>query len=263
MNILITGKNGYIATNLKKYFLDKSDWQVETVSVRDGLPSLEAVDVLIHTAALVHAKQNDIAEYDRVNRGLTVELAQRAKKAGVRHFIFISTMAVFGLTGKLGQPEVISGRTPCRPITPYGISKLAAEKELQQMGLPCLTILRPPMVYGPDCPGNYDRLVKLAKKTPVFPYVENRRSALHIEKLCELMYDIVNNQISGILHPQDSVYMNTSETVARLAAENGRKIHLSPFLGRLFCALPIRSKHKIFGSLVYCVQDKNTEILFE
>jgi UDP-glucose 4-epimerase len=253
MRILITGEKGYISQNLKRWInLNNPSAEVLAVSLREKMPDLSGYDVIVHTAAIVHRKINDKSDYYKINAGLTADLARKYKEQGGGHFIFLSTMAVYGQTGSLRTKLEINSKTPVMPKSDYAKSKLMAENELNSLageGFK-LTVLRPPVVYGENCPGNYRFLRQIAMITPVFPYVRNERSMVHIDKLCrEISYAAVNGA-EGVFHPQDEYYHSTSETVKKLGAEYGRKIYLSEILGRivLLCDLPVT--RKVFGNLV-------------
>src|SRR5699024_4946803 len=104
--------------------------------------------------------------YYVVNRDLTDAVAKKAKNEGVKHFIFLSTMSVYGL-----NEGIINEHTPLKPKTHYGKSKLQAEERIKLLATDTfkVAIIRPPMIYGKGCKGNYQRLRKLALMTPVFP----------------------------------------------------------------------------------------------
>lgn len=157
--VLITGKNSYIGKSIKEHLLrDPVNYCVNAISVRENSwisESFTDQDVVIHVAALVHKseKRENPAQYVKINRDLAEEVARTAKLNGVRHFIFLSTMAVYGLEGKIGNNVVITERTPVDPKTLYAKSKVEAEKKiiaLEDSNFK-VTILRPPMVYGPNC----------------------------------------------------------------------------------------------------------------
>jgi len=107
-------------------------------------------------------------------------------------------MSVYGMT--MGQ---ITEETECTPITFYGKSKLAAERYLceQRSDTFKVAVIRPPMIYGKACTGNYASLEKLAGKIPVFPRVSNERSMIYIENLCEFLYRIIRGDADGIYCP--------------------------------------------------------------
>ena len=159
-------------------------------------------------------------------------------------------MSVYGMT--MGQ---ITEETECAPITFYGKSKLAAERYLceQRSDTFKVAVIRPPMIYGKACTGNYASLEKLAGKIPVFPRVSNERSMIYIENLCEFLYRIIRGDADGIYCPQNSQYVNTSDMVARIAESYGRSIWLVPgfewIIGKLAGRVNIFSK--VFGSLTY------------
>jgi len=261
VNILITGKHGYIAGHLKSA-LSAEGCQCDAISLRTGLPGLSGYDTVIHCAALVHTKGNDQKSFFDVNAGLTAALAAESKKQGARRFIFMSTMAVYGVSGRLRGPAVIGRQTPENPVTPYGKSKLKAENILRGMADERfhIYILRLPMVYGEGAPGNYARLCRLVELTPVFPKVDNERSMISIVNLqnymLSLLKDVERRETGGaeythILWPQDPKPVCTADLAKSIAASQGKKLILSPFLGRLVMLFPIEPVYKMFGNLTY------------
>ncbi|MEK5039891.1 NAD-dependent epimerase/dehydratase family protein [Sporosarcina sp. FSL K6-3457] len=255
MRIMITGENGYIGNKIERYLHGShQDIDIQRISARnftENSYSFEGVESIIHTAALVHQKESNYTEQDYfdVNCSLTIELAQKAKGAGVRHFVFFSTMAVYSNTTKIMES------TPVNPTSLYGKSKLAAEKQLMELADEqfIVSIIRPPMVYGPGCPGNYALLSKLVKKTPVFPLVANERSMIFIDNLTEFVRQLIKNQDEGIFHPQDREYIRTSDMVNEIASVHGRRIIMSKLSGRLLVKLFGRMSivSKVFGDLTY------------
>jgi len=264
MKILITGNTGYIASRLEKWFQDKStESELNRMSVRDFSDDFqipEVTDVLIHTAALVHKKESNYTEKDYfdVNCSMTFQLAQKAKIAGVKHFVFLSTMAVYGVDGVDEGTVEIMESTPLDPATMYGKSKLAAETELMKLSEESfvVSIIRPPMVYGPSCPGNYELLSKIAKKMPIFPLVQNTRSMIFIDNLTEFMRQLIINRDEGIFHPQDREYIQTSDMVKEIANVHGRKIITSRLSGNLLMKMFGKKSivSKVFGDLTYSKQ---------
>ena len=264
MNILITGARGYIASHLNQA-LSAGGHNCAAASVRGGvggLTGLSGYDAVIHCAALVHSNDGDPDHYCKINTELTAALAQKAKQEGVSRFIFMSTMAVYGIDDSLCETAVISGNTPVNPRTPYGKSKLAAKDMLKEMACEHfhVYILRLPMVYGAGAPGNYGRLCRLVKWAPVFPKVENRRSMISIENLqgyvASLLDTAGQDEKKGagyvsILRPQDPSPVCTSDLAVSIAAGYGKRLYLSPLLGRIVLLFPIEPVRKMFGSLVY------------
>lgn len=255
MKVIIIGKNGYVAKNLVTAFNHNSlIADTAAVSVRHGIDEIDfnEYDVCIHTAALVHKKESQYQESDyfKVNTNLTIDIAEKAKNQGVKHFIFLSTMAVYGQErGEINQQSSL------QPTTFYGKSKLAAEQALQaiQDDQFTVSIVRPPMIYGPNCPGNYALLRKLAKKTPIFPSIQNERSMLFIDHLCEFMNQLMKNKDAGIFHPQDEVFINTSQMVLAISKQNNRPIFLSKIGGAILNKMfsNVSLINKVFGNLTY------------
>jgi UDP-glucose 4-epimerase len=255
--ILITGANSYIGTSFGKWvsqFPDK--YSVEFISLRDNYWKESAFtdyDVIFHTAAIVHVKENDISKYSEINRDLTINLAKKAKQEGVKQFIFLSTMGVYGT-----ETGYITKETKPVPRTPYAQSKYEAEQLLLEMGSIDfnIVILRPPIVYGKDCPGNYTRLASMALKLPIFPDIRNERSMIFIDNLSEFIRLLIEHNVSGTYFPQNKDYVNTSELVRLIAKAHGKEIKLLKILN-LPIGIGLRMSEtfrKVFGSFVY---DKN------
>jgi len=260
-NILITGQNSYVGTNLKKYLSKWPDkYTVDAISVRDDewkKKDFSLYDVIYHVAAVVHKKEKPGMKsfYDRVNKDLPIEVAIKAKNEGIKQFIFMSTMAVYGEDGNLGKDVVISGDTLVNPKSYYGESKLLAETSLNKLNDDKfkVVVLRPPLIYGPNCTGNYARLEKLALNFPIFPMIDNQRSMLHIDKLSEYVKGYIDERAEGLFLPQDNEYVNTSLLVKKIAVDNGKKMYLSYILGSLVRVTCKRFNivKKVFGNLVY------------
>lgn len=258
MKVLITGTTGYITCSLEKYLTSSHEnYKLHKQSVRNFSNDFQipkATDLIIHTAALVHKKETNYTEQDyfEVNCELTIKLATKAKAEGVKHFIFLSTMAVYGTNDRVAE---INEHTLLSPTTMYGKTKLEAEKRLLELADDnfIISIIRPPMVYGLDCPGNYALLSKLAKKTPVFPYVQNARSMIFIDNLTEFIRQLIVNKDAGIFHPQDREFIQTSEMVKEIANVHNRKMKLSKTSGILLNKLFRKQQIvlKVFGDLTY------------
>ena len=262
--ILITGAGSYIGTQVRDYLARfPGQYAVSELNMHgDGWRQADfhGVDAILHTAGIVHREEtkHDPAFrelYETVNRDLPAAVAEKAKREGVRQFLFLSTQSVYGLSAPLGKPVVITKDTPLAPVDLYGSSKAEAEAKLLPMSDDAfrVAILRPPIVYGKGCKGNYLALEKFAGKLPVFPKVENGRSMIYIENLCELIRQLLADEAAGIFCPQNDEYTNTSQMVAAIAREKGRHICLVPgftwalkLLGNFVPAVS-----KAFGSLQY------------
>jgi len=190
--------------------------------------------------------------YYKVNRDLAIETAKKAKAQGVKQFIFMSSIIVYGEASS--SKRVIDRNTVPKPSSFYGLSKLQAEEGLRSLKSESfkIVVLRPPMVYGKGSKGNYAKLAAFAKRAPLFPDFDNMRSMLHIDNLCELLRALVDNEEAGLFFPQNSEYVKTSDMVRLIAEVHGSKIWmtkaLNPILRQMF-SFGIVSK--LFGSLVY------------
>ena len=262
--ILITGRGSYLGNSLKAYLeAFGNHYRVDCVSLRSGdwmEQSFRGYDAVYHTAAIVHQPRSktdpgELARYRAVNRDLAVAAAKKAKAEGVRQFVFLSTMAVYGLTAAFGETVTITAQTPTVPKDNYGLSKLEAERALLSLEGPDfrVAILRPPMIYGKDCKGNFRSLVSLARRLPFFPKVPNRRSMLYVGSLNRLVQQIIDREDRGIFCPQDPEYVNTSAMVQAIAAAQGKHLVLVPGFSWAFHLLRhlTGAVDKAFGSLVY------------
>ncbi len=259
--ILITGANSYVGTSFEKwveeypqqYSVDTADMEVN--SWRDKYFS--EYDVVFHVAGIAHVSSDPKLEelYYKVNRDLTIEAAKKAKNEGVKQFIFMSSIIVYGSSSYINQKRVITKDTIPQPQDFYGDSKLQAEKGIRVLESDDfkVAIIRPPMIYGKDSKGNYPKLSKLAQLTPVFPDIENQRSMLRIDNLSEFIRLMIDNQESGLFFPQNREYVKTSEMVKLIAETHGKRVKLvKTFNGILnFMSREIGIINKVFGNLVY------------
>lgn len=268
--ILLTGTSSYVGNHLEAAFQKKGE-VVERISMRTPdwkTTDFNGYDVVIHLAALVHGSDPhaSLEDYLQINCELTKEVAIKAKAEGVRQFVFFSTMAVFGLEGKIEQPIQIDGSTVPNPQSPYGKSKLKAENHLQQIAAPDfhICIVRPPMIYGPGAPGNFARLEKLARILPFYPRIDNARSSIYIGNLERYIMQLVAENKTGYYHPQNSYYLHTNQAIAIMRAEQGKKIHTIPIPKMLKNLLGgVSTANKVYGSLVYSHDLDKEKIVLE
>ena len=188
-------------------------------------------------------KKRDKDLYFRVNRDLAYEVAKKAKKEGVSQFIFLSSMSVYGM-----ETGVITRDTVPHPKSLYGKSKLEAEKLIEHLNDQTykVAILRPPMVYGKGCKGNYPKLAKLAKITPLFPDIDNKRSMIYVDNLSKFLKVIIDDNQSGLFFPQNNEYVKTSELVKLIAKYNNKKIRLTKLFNPIINSLKFNSTVKKF-----------------
>lgn len=252
--VLITGKNSYIGNALEKWLAkEPENYQVESIDMKDGSwkqRDFSIYDVVFHTAGIAHIKESLSNQelYYKVNRDLAYETAKKAKNAGVQQFIFLSSMSVYGI-----EQGIINKLTPVKPKTAYGKSKLQAEELISSLETYSfhVAILRPPMVYGKGCKGNYQKLAKIARKTPVFPKIDNKRSMIYIDYLSEFIKQIIINKGEGLFFPQNPEYVNTTEMVRIIAEVNSKRIIVTRCFNILLKLINSSVINKVFGDLVY------------
>ena len=259
--ILITGANSYIGISFEKYIKENypDEYIVDTIDMIDGSwrkKSFAGYDSVFHVAGIAHQKETkkNAHLYYEVNRDLAIETAQKAKAEGVKQFIFLSSMSVYGM-----DTGVITKDTSPNPKSHYGKSKWQAEQDIS-----CLRddnfsvcILRPPMVYGKGCKGNFQTVVKIVKISPIFPKVKNERSMIYIDNLSSFVKCCTDGKFSGVYFPQNREYVSTQDMVRAIALATNKKVYFDCFLGMgiLIIRTLYPTAKKGFGSLIY----RNTE----
>ncbi len=261
--VLITGAGSYVGGWVRRRLECEPDrFKVEELDVRDATwrkHDFSEYDSVFHVAGIAHVRESSLPEnvYMDTNCKLAIEVAKRAAKSGVAQFIFMSTAAVYG-DGSRSSVNGITPNTPLNPSTWYGKSKAAAEQQLEALASDGfhVCILRCPMIYGPACKGNFVQLIKIARMVPIFPRVENRRSALHIDNLAEFVSLAVDRTMSGVYWPQDGEYLNTSHAVFVLGQAMGRRIVLIGALAPLVSLASsfIGAAQKAFGDFWFDLQ---------
>jgi nucleoside-diphosphate-sugar epimerase len=257
--ILITGKNSYVGTSLEKWIGNYRDgYSIDFISLRDNSwkeEDFSVYDVVFHVAGIAHVSSDPKMEnmYYKVNRDLTIETAKKAKAEGVKQFIFMSSIIVYGDSSS--EERVIDKSTRPTPSNFYGNSKLQAEegiKSLDSINFK-VAIIRPPMIYGKNSKGNYPKLAKVAQVLPVFPDIDNKRSMLHIDNLSEFIKLIIDNEERGLYFPQNKEYVSTSEMVKIIAEFHGKKIKLTKMFNPILTRIGVKFGiiNKVFGNLVY------------
>lgn len=256
--VLITGENSYIGTSLENWLMrEPHQYKVDAVDMKDGSwkeKDFSQYDVVFHVAGIAHVSSDPKMEdlYYKVNRDLTIETAEKAKAEGVKQFIFMSSIIVYGDSSS--SKRVIDRNTVPTPSNFYGNSKLQAEEGIKHLESDDfkIVVLRPPMIYGKGSKGNYPRLANMAKKIPMFPDIDNERSMLHIDNLCEFIKVMIDHEETGLYFPQNKEYAKTSELVRMIAEVHGKKIMMTrvfnPVLRLMF---GIGIVNKVFGNLVY------------
>lgn len=255
--ILITGKGSYIGTNFKKYLEDNSNNYLvdELDMLNDDWKDYDfsCYDVVYHVAGLAHSTPDESQRelYYKVNTDLTYEVAVKAKESGIKQFIFMSSIIVYG-SGKIGENRIIDKDTPLEPDNFYGDSKKQAELRIKPLETENfkIVILRPPMIYGPGSKGNYQMLSKFAKKSIIFPTLENKRSMLFIGNLLEFVKQIIDDEERGVFLPQNEDYVSSRKLVEEIAKIKHHRIF---FIGLFNPVLRLLNKqiyiNKVFGNM--------------
>ena len=276
--VLITGAGSYIGESFASYASKHyPSLSISAIDMLDGSwrdKGFSSYDIIYHVAGIAHADVGNVDEatkekYYKVNTDLAVEVAEKAKAEGVKEFIFMSSMIVYGDSAPYGKKKVVDEHTVPHPANFYGDSKLQADVAVRDLADDKfkVVVLRPPMIYGKGSKGNYPTLAKLAKKLPVFPKIENERSMLHIDNLCEFLCQIMlvkrieeveeKKENEVVLIPQNAEWTKTSEMVREIADVGGKRIKLLKVLNLavwLGCKVPGKIGglvHKAFGNSCY------------
>ena len=270
--VLITGAGSYIGESFSSYASEHYPaLSISAIDMLDGSwrdKDFSSYDIIYHVAGIAHADVGNVDEatkekYYKVNTDLAIEVARKCKAEGVKEFIFLSSMIVYGDSAPFGVKKVVDEHTVPHPANFYGDSKLQADVAVRDLADEKfkVIVLRPPMIYGKGSKGNYPALAKLAKKLPIFPDVDNERSMLHIDNICEFLCQIMLvkkvKENAVVLIPQNAEWTKTSEMVKEIAEVSGKKIRL---VGIMKLAVWIAGKvpgkigglvNKAFGNSVY------------
>lgn len=248
--VLITGAGSYIGESFTAYAAEHYPaLKIDSIDMIDGSwkeKDFSGYDIVYHVAGIAHADVGNVDDatkekYYEVNTDLAVEVCKKAKEDGVKEFIFMSSMIVYGESAPYGKKKVVDEYTVPEPANFYGDSKLQADVGVRSLADENfkVIVLRPPMIYGKGSKGNYPTLAKLAKKLPVFPNVDNERSMLYIENLCEFLCQVMLvreiKEEAIVLIPQNAEWTKTSDMVRMIAETAEKKITtvsgVSPLVG--------------------------------
>lgn len=269
--ILITGANSYVGNAVAEYLsayneaVGNAVYHVDKLSLRDGTwkdKSFAGYDTVFHMVGIAHVDVEHVSEetkqhYYDINCDLAATVAKKAKEEGIRQFVYMSSVILYGDSAKVGRQKNITADVAPAPANFYGDSKLRAETELGKLAAEDfqVALVRAPMIYGKNSKGNYRTLEKMACKIPVFPNMKNERSMIYIENLAEFLRLLAESGKGGIYFPQNAEWVSTAEMVREIAAANGKKIRLCKMLNplvRLCACLPGKPGNlvnKAFGNL--------------
>jgi nucleoside-diphosphate-sugar epimerase len=284
LNILITGASGFVGRALMKR-LQADQWFSVRAAVRslsrldqtagavietgdlgsvvDWQTALQGIDVVVHLAARAHMMQdttaNPLAEHRKINVEGTLNVARQAQNAGVKRFIFLSTIKVNGEQTPLGRP--FRAEDNPSPVDAYAISKREAEDGLRELcsnSTMDFVIIRPPLVYGPGVKGNFLTLLRWLDKGLPLPLasIHNKRSLVAVDNLVDLIITCIDHPAAAnqTFLVSDSEDLSTPELLKRTAAAIGTRVYLlrAP-VGLLHFAAQCFGKtaaiHRLCGSL--------------
>ena len=260
MNILLTGASGFVGSGVRRSLLQRgmpvrsvfrsetsarqSDLRGETVELQPSLDgstdwrtAVAEIDAVVHCAARVHLMRDTatdpLSEFRNINTFGTMKLARQAAAAGVKRFVFISSIKVNGEGTAPGMP--FTAKQVPNPIDPYGVSKWEAEQQLRKLSAETgmeVVIIRPVLVYGPGVKANFLNMMKWLYKGVPLPLgaIHNKRSLVALDNLVDLI-------VTCIAHPQaanqtflvsDGEDLSTTELLRRMSHMLGKKPHLLP-----------------------------------
>lgn len=284
MKVLVTGATGFIGRALCKHLLQHG-WSVraasrsdhsataippgtETVRIgavdaeTDWVEALSGVDAVVHLAARVHvmheSSPDPLGAFRTVNTEGTRRLAAMAAHAGVRRLVYLSSIKV---NGEQTTSSPFTESDVPRPDEAYGMSKWLAEQALWEAangtGLE-VVVVRPPLVYGPQAPGNFNRLLEFVRLGFPIPLgsVRNQRSFMYVENLCDAIRVCLEHPAAAgrTFLLSDGEDISTPELIRLLSGYLGRRSRLIPFPTRLLEAganlLGLRGEaERLLGSL--------------
>jgi nucleoside-diphosphate-sugar epimerase len=261
MKIVVTGANGFVGKRFMEY--NQGKFQLQALSLRSNqLSSFDfaVVDAIVHLAGKAHdMRSTNDQEYFNINFELTKKLADKAKAQGVPHFLYISSVKVYGDEDR----ELLDEESTCIPGDAYGKSKLEAEKYLKSIenNQFKVAIVRPPLVYGPGVKGNMNRMLKLANSNLPLPFAKtrNRRSMVFLDNLIELLNRIVLTGSRGTFVAGDERAVSTEELISeiRKAMDKKTRLFAIPGAGRwLLRKLRPDFSKRLFSSFV--IENKRT-----
>nr|WP_137885839.1 SDR family oxidoreductase [Pseudomonas sp. 2FE] len=256
--VLVTGASGFVGSSvLQRLIVDKREELVAVIR-RDNAQTpagvmrakveslgpdcqwqsaLNGVRVVIHAAARVHMMNDQVAdpltEFRKVNVEGTLNLARQAAVAGVRRFIFISSIKVNGEGTPVGVPY--SADAQPAPADPYGISKMEAEQGLRALAAETgmeVVIIRPTLVYGPGVKANFLSMMRWLHKGVPLPFgaIHNRRSLVALDNLVDLIVTCIDHPAAAnqTFLVSDGEDLSTSELLRRMGAALGKPARLLP-----------------------------------
>jgi len=254
--IIITGANSFIGSYFKNN--SRENEITEVCLIKNKLKNIDFAnkDVVFHVAAVVHQDKSIPEEtYFKVNYDLAFDVAKKAKQDGVKQFVFMSTVKVYGENSTDKNPWTED--SDCNPVDAYGKSKLEAEKRLMELNDKTfvVSIIRTPVVYGAGVKGNILKIAKFVKAYKIIPFkgINNKRAMVYIGNLIALIHQVVEKQQPGIFLASDDKIISTSEFVSNLINGSGKRkyfVKFPIFFQRLIKLFNPNLYNRLFGSMV-------------
>lgn len=256
MRVLITGASGFVGGRLVNVLAEKTALELYAATRRDishcpaivriaedfsseakVAPLVEGMDVVVHAAARVHVMNDDSVDpleaFRKVNVEGTLNLARAAVSAGVKRFVFVSSIKVNGEGTPKGVPYCAAD-TPA-PLDPYGVSKLEAEQALQALAAATnleVVIIRPVLVYGPGVKANFLNMMRWIEKGVPLPFgaIHNLRSLVSIDNLVDLISVCIEHPAAAnqTFLVSDGEDMSTTQLLRKMAGALGKTPYLLP-----------------------------------
>ena len=232
MKIAVTGAGGFIGSALTQVLIGEGHDVLPLSRNELSDPDFSGVETVVHCAALAHrtgAERPDADTFDAVNHRLAVELATKAKAAGVRRFVFVSTIYTIA-----GNPSPLTPDMPLKPRDDYGRAKAKAEADLRKINGIEIVIARPVLVYGPGARANLKALIKLCNSGLPLPFglANNRRSFVSLENVAHALTFLSvapAEKVAGrVFHLAEPQPRSTKELVTKLRAALGKPVRLAP-----------------------------------
>jgi nucleoside-diphosphate-sugar epimerase len=262
-NILIIGGDSFIATNFINYYKDVFSIKIisrkQTHFLNENVVKnifnisdnfFKNIDVVINFCAIVHKKNVSKKTYKNINYELPVFLFNKSLSLGVKHFIQMSTISVYGRKSK------IKFNSKLNPENSYGFYKLKADKYILKKKCNMrVTCIRPPMVYGLNAPGNMKSLIFISKLTIPLPFknIENQLTFINIKNLIYFISIVINHNLVGVLIPNDKEITSTKDiikTIRKILGKKDRLVSMPNFLKKIIRILFSKNYKKLFESLI-------------
>jgi len=257
--VLITGRNSYVGNSFSNWIDENysKEIEIDKISLRSTdwtTLDFSQYDCIFHVSGLAHStpteRQKNI--YYEINTNLTLRIAEKAKSEGVKQFIFMSSMIVFGNSTVI---ERINKNSSPKPTGFYGDSKLQAENKLKKLSEDDfkISIIRAPMIYGENSKGNFAKILRINKWLLCFPDIKNKRSLLFVDNLSKFVYLLIKNNDQGVFHPQNNERISTFFLIKKIRKYNNKKTLNFIFPKKIIVRASKRIEilNKLFGSFYY------------